>query len=66
MEKYNRQIIYCPQCGRKVATWDGRSQNNVIANCKNCEKRIVFHTDTFAIEVKKIPPRAMSSGKTFY
>ena len=66
MQTYQKQTIYCPQCGRKVATWDGRSQNNVIANCNNCEKRIVFHTDTFAIEVKKIPPRPTSSGKTFY
>lgn len=60
------RTIYCPQCGRKVATWDGKTTINVIANCKNCNKRVVFHVDTTKTEIKKIPQRNTSSGMTFY
>ena len=60
------KTIYCPRCGRKVAIWDGRSIINVIANCKKCNKRIVYHVDTGETERKDIPPRNCTSGMTFY
>lgn len=60
------KIIYCPRCGRKVATYDGRSTINVIANCKKCRKRVVYYVDTKKAEIKPIPPRNCSSGKTFH
>lgn len=60
------KTIYCPKCGRKVATWDGRSTINVIANCVNCVRRVVYHVDTGTTEIKDIPPRVSSSGMTFY
>ena len=60
------KIIYCPRCNRRVAQWDGRSSINVIANCRKCNKRIVYHVDTMETEVKDIPPRVSSSGMTFY
>lgn len=60
------KTIYCPRCGRKVATYDGRSTINVIANCKKCKERVVYHVDTGETEIKPIPPRNTSSGMTFY
>ena len=60
------KTIYCPKFGRKVATWDGRSTINVIAHCKMCKKRIVYHVDTGETEIKPSPPRNCSSGMTFY
>lgn len=60
------KIIYCPKCGRKVATWDGKSTINLIVHCKKCKKRIVYHVDTGNTEIKNIPPRTTSSGMTFY
>ena len=60
------KTIYCPNCGRKVATWDGRSTINVIANCVNCVRRVVYHVDTGTTEIKDIPPRVSSSGMRFY
>ena len=57
--------IYCPKCGRRVAAWDGRSSINVIANCKKCRKRVVFHVDTGRTEIKDIPLRVSSSGMSF-
>ena len=60
------KTVYCPQCGRRVSTWDGRSTINVIANCRKCNMRVVFHVDTRETEIKKIPQRNTSSGMTFY
>lgn len=59
------KTIYCPSCGRKVSTWDGRSSINVISNCKKCRKRVVFHIDTGKTEIKPIPQRNQSSGMRF-
>lgn len=59
------KTIYCPRCGRKVATWDGRSSMNISVNCKKCRKRVVYHVDTETTELKKIVQRTTSSGMTF-
>lgn len=61
-----KKRIYCQRCHRAVATYDGRSTINVIANCKQCKKRVVYHVDTGETEIKPIPPRNCSSGMTFY
>ena len=60
------KVIYCPQCNRKVATWDGKSSINIIVNCKNCSKQLVFRVDSGKIETKKMKKRTTSSGMTFY
>lgn len=60
------KTIYCPRCKHKVAHYDGKSQINIIANCKKCKKRIVYHVDTDKVELKNIPKRPCSSGMTFY
>lgn len=60
------KIIYCPRCGRRVGQWDGRSSINVVAKCKKCMKRVVYHIDTKETEIKNIPPRQCSSGIRFY
>lgn len=59
------KTIYCPRCGHVVSHYDGRSKANVIANCRKCRKRIVYHIDTEETEIKAIPPRNTSSGMTF-
>ena len=59
------KTIYCPRCGRKVATWDGRSSMNISVNCKKCRKRVVYNVDTGTTELKKILQRTTSSGMTF-
>lgn len=59
------KTIYCPRCGRKVTTWDGRSTINIVSNCKKCRKRVVYHVDTEKTEIKDIPPRNTSSGMRF-
>lgn len=59
------KTIYCPQCGRKVAVYDGKSSLNVIARCVKCRKRIVYYIDTDSVVVKPIPERVSASGLTF-
>lgn len=57
--------IYCPICGRRVATYDGKSSSNVIVNCRKCKKRVVYYIDTGKTVVKNIPQRATSSGLSY-
>lgn len=60
------KTIYCPNCGRKVGTYDRRSTMNYISNCRKCNKRVVYHVDTGETEIKDIPPRNCISGMRFY
>lgn len=60
------KTIYCPSCGRKSGTYDGKSTIDKIMDCKKCHKRIIYRVATGKIEIKSIPVRATSSGKTFY
>lgn len=60
------KTIYCPKCGRKVATWDGRSTNNISVKCKKCNKLVVYNVENEKVEIKEIPQRTTSSGMRFY
>ena len=61
-----QKTIYCPRCGRKVATWDGRSIINISAKCKKCSKLVVCDVENEKSEIKAIPQRLTSSGMRFY
>lgn len=63
--EYKPKTIYCPRCGRKVATWDGRSSMPVIGRCRKCQKRVVYYVDNDETEIKDIPERNCSSGVTY-
>ena len=60
------KTIYCPKCGRKVATWDGRSKNNVLSKCSKCRKLVVYDTEIKEVKLMEVPPRIASSGMRFY
>ena len=60
------KTIYCPKCGRKVATWDGRSKNNISVKCKKCNKLVVYDVESEEVKIKAIPQRTTSSGMRFY
>ena len=60
------KTIYCPICGRKVATWDGRSTINISVRCKKCDKLVVYDVENEKTEIKEIPKRTASSGMRFY
>lgn len=64
-KRIESKTIYCPKCGRKVATYDGRSTINVIARCNKCRKRVIYHIDTEKTELKDLPHRNTASGMTF-
>lgn len=65
MKKYKAKEIFCPSCGGKVGTYDGRSTSNYITGCRKCRKRVIYHIDTGKTEIKEIPKRNCSSGMTF-
>ena len=60
------KTIYCPKCGRKVATWDGRSKNNISVKCNKCNKLVVYDVESKEVKIKAIPQRTTSSGMRFY
>ena len=60
------KTIYCPKCGRKVATWDGRSTINISVRCKKCDKLVVYDVENEKTIIKEIPKRTTSSGMIFY
>ena len=60
------KTIYCPKCGRKVATWDGRSTMNISVKCKKCKKLVIYNVKNEKVEIKNIPQRTTSSGMIFY
>lgn len=60
------KTIYCPKCGRKVATWDGHSVNNISVKCKKCNKLVVYDVENEKSEIKAIPQRTTSGGMRFY
>lgn len=57
--------IYCPKCGRKVGTHDGKSKINLTRQCKNCKIRVVFNRITGEERVRPLTKRTTSSGVTF-
>lgn len=63
--KSNKYTIYCPQCHRRVAEWDGKYSSNVIAGCRKCHKKIVYHTGTGVTDIKPWEPRRTASGMTY-
>lgn len=62
MEKRKPKKIYCPGCGRKVMTYDGKHSMIIGNNCKKCRKRVVYNPENDKTEMKDIPSRSCSSG----
>lgn len=60
------KTIYCPKCGRKVATLDWRSTINISVRCKKCDKLVVYDVENEKTIIKEIPKRTTSSGMRFY
>lgn len=61
-KKIKPKKIYCPSCGRKVMTYDGRHSMIIGNNCKKCDKRVVYDPIEDITELKEIPKRTTSSG----
>lgn len=59
------KTIYCPACGRKVATWDGKSKINKIARCRKCNKKVIYDIENQETRLEKLPERQSSSGVVF-
>nr|DAX03505.1 MAG TPA: cysteine-rich protein [Bacteriophage sp.] len=64
--EYVKRTIYCPNCGRKVGTYDGRGTMNIVCRCSKCMKRVIYYPATEKREIKKLPARETSSGMTFF
>ena len=65
-EPVNACTIYCPKCGRKVGTYDGKSKINKSIMCKNCTLLVVYDVTAGQATTKPMPKRTQSSGKRFY
>lgn len=65
-KKYKKVNIYCPLCRRKCFEYDGRGTLYMERKCSNCDKLVIYKPDTKETIVRKLPPRATSSGMRFY
>ncbi len=61
----NPEKIYCPQCGHKVGTWDGKSTIDVVCVCRNCNKQVIYRIATKQTEIKQRMPRPSSGCMNF-
>lgn len=57
--------IYCPRCGAKVLTYDGRTTMLLANDCKECHIRVTYNPTTDEITKGYIPQRKTSSGCQF-
>lgn len=64
--KYEKQMITCPLCGRKVGTHDGRGTMVLQYRCKKCNKLIVYNPIGKTTKAIRIPHRQESSGMRFW
>lgn len=64
--EYMEKTIYCPRCGRKTGTHDGKGTLYAEKKCSNCNKLVIYKPDTKETITRKLPPRATSSGMRFY
>lgn len=58
--------IYCPLCGRKVMTYDGRAHNNLSVRCESCDRLVTFYFETGRVQTSRVPERQVASGVRFY
>lgn len=61
----DKKKIYCPQCHRRVAEWDGKYSGNIIAGCRKCHKKVVYYTNTGITDIKPWEQRKTASGMTY-
>lgn len=59
------RTIYCPECGRKVGSHDGKATNVKEIDCRKCWKTVVFNPLTENTRLKEKSQRVSSSGVTF-
>lgn len=60
------KIIYCPECSRKLGSCDSKTTIPKVIDCKECKKRVIYYPVNKKTEIKPIPKRSASSGKTFH
>ena len=62
----NKANIYCPECGRKVAEYDGKSRIPIKVKCRNCEKLVIYDIENLEVRTEKVPVRTTGSGMRLY
>lgn len=58
--------IYCPDCGRKVMTHDGKGTIPITHTCKNCKKVVTYFPESNKVKSQKKLHFESSSGKRVY
>lgn len=65
VKKMKQKKIYCPICGRKIATYDGKQTIDIKTKCNKCNKIITYYVASGSTVVSKVE-RTTSSGMRFY
>ena len=65
VKKMKQKKIYCPRCGRKIATYDGKQTIDIKTKCNKCNKIITYYVASGSTVVSNAE-RTTSSGMRFY
>ena len=65
-KKYIPVPVYCPKCGRKVHTHDGRGTLYIHVKCKKCNKLVVYKPEEKETLLRPLPEKVSSAGYRFY
>ena len=63
--EYKPITIYCPRCGRKTGTHDGRGTLPKTTKCSKCNVRVIYNPKTMQTKVKRFEQGFSSAGKMF-
>lgn len=63
--EYKPITIYCPRCGRKTGTHDGRATMLKTMKCSKCNIRVIYNPRTKETKVKRFEQGFSSAGKIF-
>lgn len=62
----SRKTIYCPRCGRKTMTYDGRGTMVISSRCSKCQKIVIYKPTEDEVAIIPEPLWSSSAGKRFY
>lgn len=58
--------LYCPKCGRRAGTYDGRSTMNHAVKCGKCKNLVVYNPNEDRIYNAAVPLPTSSIGRRYY
>lgn len=66
MDEYEKKIILCPKCHRKIFELNRQYHIIMERKCEKCRQLVVYNPETEEVKLQSIPKRNTASGVVFY